>query len=86
MVPFPENTTVTIGASQESAESVIARMSHQLRPIAFWLGYDPYMKAYYLNVRIVPFAPDTTVKLAPQPGAGPGVVRPTQSPFFTKDR
>jgi hypothetical protein len=84
-VPFPENTDITIGASQEAAESVIARMSPMLRPIAFWLGYDPYMKVYYLSMRLVQVPPAVQTNSQPQMGAGPGVARPTQSPFFVKD-
>lgn len=83
-VPFPENTNITIGASQEPAESVIARMGPMLRPIAFWMGYEPNMKAYFLNLRLVPFAPAAGPQSKPQPGAGPGVQHPKQSPFFKK--
>lgn len=85
-VPFPDYSPISVGASQESAASVLAKIASKLRPFSCFLLYDPGAKAYHLTVRIVPLAPGSTSASQSQPGVSPGVTRPTQSPFFKKDK
>ena len=85
-VPFPDYSLISVGASQEPAASVLAKIASKLRPFSCFLLYNPGAKTYHLTVRIVPLAPGSTSAIVPQPGVSPGVTRPTQSPFFKKDK
>ncbi len=40
-VPFPDDLTVSIGATNEVATSVLSKISSALRPISFFLLYEP---------------------------------------------
>jgi len=84
-VPFPDYSLISVGASQESAASVLAKITAKLRPFSCFLLYDPSAKTYHLTVRIVPFPAGSTSANQPQPGVSLGVTRPTQSHFFEKD-
>jgi len=85
-VPFPDYSLISVGASQESAASVLAKITAKLRPFSCFLLYDPSAKTYHLTVRIVPFPAGSTSANQPQPGVSLGVTRPTQSHFFENDR